>query len=277
MIRACVIGWPVTHSRSPLIHGYWLRKYGIAGAYEKVPVKPDEVVGFLRSLRDHGFAGCNVTLPYKETAYAVATHKEAAARAVGAANTLWYEGNDLVADNTDAEGFMNHLRASATRLFLRNSAVSILGAGGAARAITYGFLQAGVEEVRIFNRTRDRADQLVRHFGSRVKPFDWDERASRSRDVSVLVNATTLGMNGAEWLDMDVSTLRRDCVVADIVYVPLETPLLMAARARGLTAVDGLGMLMHQAAPGFERWFGVRPDVTDELRKLLVTDIEGAS
>ena len=198
-----------------------------------------------------------------------------AARAVAAANTLWFEGDHLVADNTDAAGFMSHLRACVPGFDARRAPVAVLGAGGAARGIIYAFLDAGAPEVRIFNRTRERADAVARHFGPRVKPHDWRDRVDRSREVGVLVNATSLGMEHTAPLDMPLAQLDDACIVADLVYVPLVTPLLAAARARGLPAVDGLGMLLHQAVPGFEKWFGVRPEVTDELRALLVADIEG--
>ena len=274
MTRACVIGWPIAHSRSPIIHGYWLRTHGIDGSYTKEPVQPHEAARFLKQLRQRGFVGCNVTAPHKRTAYAIADRAEPAAQAVGAANTLWYQGDALIADNTDGIGFMNHLRAGVPTFAAAGAAVSILGAGGAARALTHAFLEAGVREVRIFNRTREHADELVTHFGAHVKSFAWEERSDRSGDVHVLVNATSLGMKGPNALAMDVSHLAAKCIVADIVYVPLETPLLAAARARGLAAVDGLGMLLHQAVPGFARWFGVRPEVTQDLRRLLVADIE---
>jgi shikimate dehydrogenase len=274
MIRACVIGWPVAHSRSPLIHGYWLKTYGVDGSYTKHPVRPDDVVTFLRTMGELGLAGCNVTLPYKETAYAVAAEKRAAARAVAAANTLWFDHGRLVAENTDGVGFMSHLRASVPGFDPRNSAVAVLGAGGAARAMVHAFLEAGAAEVRIFNRTRDRADIVARHFGARVKPHDWGRRVDGTREAGLLVNATSLGMKDGIALDMDVAQLAQSCIVADIVYVPLVTPLLAAAAARGLATVDGVGMLLHQAVSGFEKWFGVRPVVTEELRALIVADIE---
>ncbi len=274
-IRACVIGRPIAHSRSPLIHGYWLKKYGIDGSYTKQPVRPDDVVAFLRDLREGGLAGCNVTIPYKETAYAVAAEKTAAARAVAAANTLWLEGDRLVADNTDSVGFMNHLRSAAPGFDAGGCAIAVLGAGGAARAVIHAMLEAGAPELRVFNRTRDRADVVARHFGSRVKPHDWHDRVDRSRDVGMLINATSLGMEGTADLGMPLVQLWQACIVADLVYVPLVTPLLAAAQARGLAVVDGLGMLLHQATPGFEKWFGVAPEVTPELRALLVADIGG--
>lgn len=273
MKRACVIGWPIEHSRSPLIHNYWLKTYGIDGAYIKEAVRPEEVGGFLKSLAANGFVGCNVTFPHKEAAFAAADEKEASARAVGAANTLWLEGDKLVAANTDTYGFMTHLGLTAPGWDAHDAPVSILGAGGAARAIVYGFLEAGVGEVRVFNRTRERAVALARHFGARVKVFDWAERGRRSRKSAVLVNATTIGMNGVGSLDIDFHAFESTCVVADIVYVPLETELIVRAKGRGLRTVDGLGMLLHQAVPGFEKWFGVRPEVTDALRQIIVADI----
>jgi len=275
MTRACIIGWPVDHSRSPIIHGYWLKKYRIDGSYTKQAVRPGEVAAFLHGLRKEGLAGCNVTIPHKEAAYAAAAVTMPAARAVAAANTLWFEGDRLVADNTDAAGFMSHLRARVPGFDAGRSAVAVLGAGGAARGIIYALLDAGAPEVRIFNRTRERADAVARHFGPRVKARDWRDRFDRSREVGVLVNATSLGMEHTAPLDMPLARLDDACIVADLVYVPLVTPLLAAAQARGLAAVDGLGMLLHQAVPGFEKWFGVRPEVTDELRALLVADIEG--
>jgi shikimate dehydrogenase len=276
MKRACVVGWPVAHSRSPLIHGFWLAKYGIEGSYVKQPLRPDQAAEFLRNLPAHGFVGCNVTLPHKETAFAVADERGPAAAAVGAANTLWLEGGRLVAESTDTLGFINNLKATVPDVDLRGSAVAILGAGGAARAVIYSLLSEGVGGVRLMNRTHARAETLARHFGARITVHDWEQRNTCVRGVRLLVNTTTLGMTGADRLDLDVSALDSRCIVADIVYVPLTTPLLAAARARGLATVDGLGMLLHQAAPGFEKWFGVRPEVTEELRALLVRDIEAS-
>jgi shikimate dehydrogenase len=276
MKRACVIGWPVSHSRSPLIHGYWLGRYGLDGSYTRVPVKPEEASAFLGNLRAHGYVGCNVTIPHKETAYAAAAATRPAARAAGAANTLWFEGDRLVADNTDAAGFISNLLAVVPGFAVDGAVVSVLGAGGAARGIVFALLEAGAGEIRVFNRTGARAEAVAKYFGAKVRAFDWERRSSASRDVSLLVNTTPLGMRGSEPLGIDVGGLDRSCVVADIVYVPLLTPLLAEARERGLATVDGLGMLLHQAVPGFEKWFGVRPEVTDELRALLVRDIEGA-
>lgn len=277
MIKACVIGWPITHSRSPLIHGYWLRQHGIAGSYEKVAVKPESAADFLRKLAANGFAGCNVTVPLKEIAFQTADEKDSSAVAVGAANTIWLEHGRIAAANTDTYGFMTHLSLSVPDWRERDKPVVVLGAGGAARAIVFGFLQAGVEQVLVANRTRERAEEVAAHFGPRVCAIDWATRSQAAGTAGVIVNTTTIGMKGEGDLGLDFGIMDERAVVADIVYVPLETALLAAARKAGLRTVDGLGMLLHQAAPGFEKWFGVRPRVTDELRALIVRDIEAAA
>ena len=271
--HAGVIGWPIEHSRSPLIHGHRLKRYGINGTYTKQAVRPEDFAAFVRSFADRGFVGANVTVPHKEAAFALAEVVEPAAAAVGAANTLWLENGRLHATNTDTYGFMTHLATTVPDWNLKDRPVALLGAGGAARAIAYGFLQAGVSEVRLFNRTRHRADDLAKHFGPKVQVHDWFEREKLISDVCVLVNTTTLGMAKSSALDISLASLRTDAVVVDIVYVPLETQLLRQARARGLRTVDGLGMLLHQAVPGFEKWFGRRPEVTAELRDLIVRDL----
>ena len=276
MKRACVIGWPIAHSRSPRIHGYWLKKYGVAGSYTKEAVPPDEVAAFLSSLETRGFAGCNVTVPHKEAAFAAAQEIEPSSLAVGAANTLWLADGKLHASNTDTYGFMTHLALSAPGWRDRDAPVCILGAGGAARAIVYGFLEAGVREVRVFNRSTGRAEALAHQFGVCVKVCDWLQRSALSRDAGVVVNTTSLGLMREGDTGIDFSGFNASCVVSDIVYVPLETAFLRAARLHGLRTVDGVGMLLHQAVPGFERWFGVRPEVTLELRALIAADIAGA-
>lgn len=273
MKRACVIGWPIEHSRSPLIHGYWLAKYGIDGTYTKVAVRPDELAAFLDTLGAQGFAGCNVTVPHKEEVFRRAAHREASAEAVGAANTVWLENGRICCANTDTYGYMAYLDKSAPGWNAAGGFVSVLGAGGAARAIIYGFLSAGVGEVRLFNRSGARAREIVQHFGPRVKAFDWDDREVRSRDAAVLVNTTTVGMKGAGDLGIGFHGFNPACVVSDIVYVPLKPALLKAAEAQGLRTVDGLGMLLHQAVPGFEKWFGVRPEVDDVLYARIAADI----
>lgn len=277
MKRACVIGWPIEHSRSPIIHNYWLKTLGIEGTYTREPVKPDELKSFLQSLGDRGFAGCNVTVPHKEAALAIAAERDASAAAIGAANTLWLDGGRLCASNTDAYGYMTYLQKCAPQWAQRDAPVVVLGAGGAARAIIYGFLDAGVSRVILCNRSRDRGEDLARHFGSRVDVREWWSRNAAVADAGVIVNTTTLGMKGAGDPGIDFALARSDAVVSDIVYVPLETSFLASARAHGLTTVDGLGMLLHQAVPGFEKWFGARPQVTDDLYNRVRADIEGAA
>lgn len=273
--KACVIGWPIEQSRSPLIHGYWLKTYGIAGRYDRTAVPPGGAAAFIRSLESRGLEGCNVTAPHKQAVFEAADWRDPSAEAVGAANTVWRDGTKVCVANTDTYGFMTHLGQSAPGWDAKDAPVAIFGAGGAARAIVYGFLDAGVAKVRLINRTAERAESLVAHFGPRVESWVWGDRARAVADAGAVVNTTTLGMVGNAPLDLDLAALDKDAIVADIVYVPLKTPLLAAAQARGHRTVDGLGMLLHQAVPGFARWFGVTPKVTPELRDILVTDIEG--
>jgi shikimate dehydrogenase len=272
--RACVIGWPIQQSRSPLIHGYWLKSYGIAGRYDRVAVPPGEAAAFIRSLESRGLEGCNVTAPHKQAVFEAADWRDPSAEAVGAANTVWRDGGKVCVANSDTYGFMTHLGQSAPGWDNRDAPVALFGAGGAARAIVYGLLKAGVGRVRLINRTPARAETLVAHFGPLVESWAWSDRARAVSDAGVVVNTTALGMIGNEPLDLDLGVLGKDAIVADIVYVPLETPLLAGARARGHLTVDGLGMLLHQAVPGFARWFGIAPKVTQALRDILVADIE---
>jgi len=277
MRRACVIGWPVEHSRSPLIHRYWLKQYGLDGAYEKEAVKPEDLLAFLGGLFARGYAGANVTLPHKEAALRLATVADEAARTIGAANTLWLdEAGRLNASNTDAYGFMTNLNAVAPDWNEGRRPVMVLGAGGAGRAVLHGLLAEGASRILLANRTPGRAQELADAFGPAVTVVDWRERDRALLGCGLLVNATSLGMTGKEALDLDLALLPSDAAVADLVYSPLETRLLAAARGRDNRAVDGLGMLLHQAVPGFERWFGVRPAVTDELRAHVAASLGGA-
>jgi shikimate dehydrogenase len=268
---ACVIGWPIGHSRSPLIHNYWLEKYGIAGEYRREAVPPDGFRDFVQSLAARGYAGANVTVPHKEAALAC-SQPDDRARAVGAANTLWLD-DGLRSTNTDVEGFLDNLDACAPDWQNGLRKAVVLGAGGAARAVVYGLLERGVERIALVNRTPDRAAALRRLFGPRVEPTLWQDRNDALADTALLVNTTTLGMHGQPSLDIDIGRLPDRAVVAELVYVPLVTPLLRAAAARKLRIADGLGMLMHQAVRGFALWFGKTPEVTAELRALLEADI----
>lgn len=268
---ACLIGWPAAHSRSPLIHHYWLRSLGIEGGYSIEAVPPEGFAEFVLHLSAHGFVGANVTIPHKERALAL-SKPDARARAVGAANTLWYEDGELRSTNTDIEGFINNLDACAPGWDAATDAL-VLGAGGSARAVVFGLLERGIKRVHLANRTIARARALADQFGARVEPVAWETIGDLLPRAGLLVNTTSLGMHGQPALELDVGLLPSHAVVADLVYVPLETPLLAEARARGLKTADGLGMLLHQAVRGFELWFGRRPVVTAELRALVEADL----
>jgi shikimate dehydrogenase len=268
---ACLIGWPAAHSRSPLIHHYWLRTLGIEGGYNIEAVPPEGFAEFVLHLSTHGFVGANVTIPHKERALALSM-PDARARAVGAANTLWYEGGELHSTNTDIEGFLNNLDACAPGWETAGDPL-VLGAGGSSRAVVFGLIERGIKRVHLVNRTVERARALAGQFGADVHPVAWDAIRDLMPRAGLLVNTTSLGMQGQPVLDIDVGQLPSHAVVADLVYVPLVTPLLAAARARGLKTADGLGMLLHQAVRGFELWFGQRPAVTSELRALVEADL----
>ena len=268
---ACLIGWPAAHSRSPLIHHYWLRTLEIEGGYNIEAVPPEGFAEFVLHLSTHGFVGANVTLPHKERALAL-SRPDARARAVGAANTLWYEGGELRSTNTDIEGFINNLDACAPGWDSLEEAL-VLGAGGSSRAVVFGLVERGIKRVHLANRTIDRARALADQFGANVHPVAWDVIGHLLPRAGLLVNTTSLGMHGQPALELDANLLPPDAIVADLVYVPLETQLLAAARARGLRTADGLGMLLHQAVGGFELWFGRRPEVTPALRALVEADL----
>jgi len=268
---ACLIGWPAAHSRSPLIHHYWLRTLGIEGGYNIEAIPPEGFAEFVMHLRTHGFVGANVTIPHKERALALSA-PDARARAVGAANTLWYEDGELRSTNTDVEGFINNLDASAPGWDKADDAL-VLGAGGSARAVVFGLVERGIKRVHLVNRTMERARALAGQFGASVLPATWETIDELLPRAGLLVNTTSLGMHGQPALEIDAGLLPQNAVVADLVYVPLQTPLLAAAGARGLKTADGLGMLLHQAVRGFELWFGQRPTVTPELRALVEADL----
>lgn len=277
LAKAFVCGHPVVHSRSPLIHGHWLASHWINGTYEAVDVAPEDFASFLRSIGEAGFRGGNVTIPHKEAAFSLVDDADDAASKIGAVNTVWIDSGRLCGTNTDWLGFAANLDAAAGDWDKAESAV-ILGAGGAARAILYALIDRGVADVRLVNRTRERADALAAEFSvssaSKLSVFDWSALSNALRDAEMLINTTSIGMDGDESEVPDLKPLSSAALVTDIVYVPLETPLLKAARRRELKVVDGLGMLLHQAVPGFERWFGVRPDVTAELRNLVIADMD---
>jgi shikimate dehydrogenase len=266
---AGVIGWPVAHSRSPRLHGYWLATLGLDGAYVPLAVEPARFEAAVRGLVACGFRGANVTIPHKEAAFALCDEVAASARRAGAVNTLVFEGGRILGSNTDGYGFLESLREQAPGFDPRSGPAVLLGAGGAARAIGAALLDAGCPRLVLVNRTRGRAEALAEALGGPVAVAETPPLA----DAALLVNTTSLGMAGQPPLAVDLSPLPSSAVVADIVYVPLETPLLAAARARGLLAVDGLGMLLHQARPGFEAWFGVAPQVDAALRAFVAQGI----
>jgi shikimate dehydrogenase len=270
---ACLIGWPAAHSRSPLIHHHWLRALGIEGGYSIEAIPPEGLAEFVLHLSTHGFVGANVTIPHKERVLALSVPDERA-RAVGAANTLWYDGGELRSTNTDIEGFINNLDACAPGWDRVEEAV-VLGAGGSSRAVVFGLLERGIKHVHLANRTLERAQAIADQFGASVHPVSWERIGENLPRAGLLVNTTSLGMHGQGALELDLGALPSHAVVADLVYVPLQTPLLAAAKARGLKTADGLGMLLHQAVSGFELWFGQRPHVTPELRALVEADLAG--
>lgn len=267
---AGVMGWPVAHSRSPRLHGYWLEKYGIDGAYVPLPVAPEHFAQALRVLSQLGFRGVNVTVPHKEAALKAVDTADHHARRIGAVNTVIVrEDGSLEGRNTDGIGFLAHLRDQAPAWQPAAAPAVVVGAGGAARAIVATLKDAGVPEVRLVNRTLARAEALALAFGDPLKVVPWINRAGALRDAGLVVNTTTLGMHGQPDLDLELIGLSPGAAVFDCVYNPLETPLLGQARRRGFVPVDGLGMLLHQARPGFKAWFGVDPEITDDLRALV--------
>jgi shikimate dehydrogenase len=266
---AGVLGWPVSHSRSPRLHGHWLAKLGIDGAYLPLPVHPDHFANAVRALAHLGFRGANVTIPHKQAAFAVCDVVDATARRAGAVNTLVFRDGRIEGSNTDGFGFLESVRAGAPGWQPASGPAVLMGAGGAARAIAAALLDAGCPRVTLVNRSRSRAEALARDLGGAIAVAD----VAPLPGAALLVNTTSLGMHGQPPLELDIAALPTGAVVADIVYVPLETPLLAAARAWGCVVVDGLGMLLHQARPGFEAWFGMAPTVDADLRTVVAADI----
>lgn len=268
---AGVIGWPVGHSRSPALHGFWLAEHGIDGAYVPLAVRPESLRAALAGLAALGFRGANVTVPHKESALTLVDRASDMAMRIGAVNTIAIaEDGTLEGDNTDAFGFIENLRETRPDWRAATGPAVVIGAGGAARAIAVALADAGAPEIRIVNRTKERAERLVQEIGPPSVAIEWHDRAAALADAALLVNATTQGMDKEAPLDLDLARLPNGALVHDIVYVPLETPLLAAAHARGNPTVDGLGMLLHQARPGFAAWFGIEPTVTPGLRAAVL-------
>lgn len=274
MKNACVIGWPIAHSRSPLIHNYWLRRYAVRGEYVRLPVEPNRLVQFIAGLPGSSYAGCNVTIPHKERAFGLVIPADDRVRRLSAVNTIYQREGRLFGTNTDGEGFIASLFTAIPGLNLKNKRAMVLGAGGAAKAIIGALADQGVAQIAIANRTPERSEQLRGMAGPALVPTPWEKRSDALSECDLLVNATSLGMAGQPPLTIDLSNLSRTSPVTDIVYSPLRTPLLVEASRLGHPAVGGLGMLLHQAVGGFELWFGKKPEVTRELYDLVARDID---
>lgn len=276
MKKTCIIGWPIAHSRSPLIHNYWMKHYGIDSLYEKIAVPPEQVADFIRTLPGSDYLGCNVTLPHKEAAFQNAVVRDSISTRLSAANTLYLRDGVVNCTSTDGEGFIASMLQAHPQLQLQGANVVMLGAGGSARSIIPSLLDHGVASIGIVNRTADRVIALQQSFGETLSHLAGEAEQAALASCNILINTTSLGMQGQPQLDFDVAQLQRDCLVADIVYTPLRTSLLRNAEARGLPVVGGLGMLLHQAVRGFELWYGVRPEVTDELWSLIAKDVRAS-
>ncbi|MFO1088887.1 MAG: shikimate dehydrogenase [Hyphomicrobiales bacterium] len=274
---ACVIGWPIRHSRSPIIHGYWLKTYGIDGTYDKVAVAPEDVPAFIARVGTDGFVGCNVTIPHKETVARLVHVEDPVTARIGSVNTVYVDAQGRIAgESTDGYGFMAELRTAYPNDDFQT--VTLIGAGGAARSVLAALIERRTQSIEIVARDVAKAQTLADLFGSEsIRATGWPSLSDALRRTDLLVNTTPLGMTGYPDLEIDLSHLKPGAVVYDLVYVPMETGLLREARQRGFRTLGGLGMLLHQAVPGFERWFGVRPAVTPELRALVTRDIEGTA
>jgi len=269
---ACVMGWPAKQSRSPKLHGYWIKRYNIDGDYRVAEIAPEEFPAFVQGLAKNGFVGGNVTMPHKDVAFARSEPDERA-RAVGAANTLWLDNGKLRATNTDVEGFIGALDVNAPGWDRSTDTAIVLGAGGASRAVICGLIERGIKTIHVVNRTAAKASAAKERFGSAVHPATWEDVPRLLDGAKLLINACSLGMKGQPELKIDLSPMAKDAVVADIVYVPLKTKLLEAAQQRGFKTSDGLDMLLYQAVRGFTLWFGKKPEVTTELRDMLAADV----
>jgi shikimate dehydrogenase len=276
MKKACVIGWPIAHSRSPLIHNYWLKKYGIDAIYEKRAVEPRNLAQFISNLATSEFTGCNVTIPHKEMAFQAVPRADEIASRLGAVNTVYLKSGVVCGTNTDGEGFIASLRHAYPGFDLKNKTAVIIGAGGAAKAIIGALLDEGIEKIGIINRTRERIHDIQAQFGSDTYEISETISNDALKSCGLLVNTTSQGMEGQPSLELKIQSLSANTLVADIVYTPLETVLLEKAKKQGNPVLGGLGMLLHQAVRGFELWFGVRPEVTSELYELIAADVQKA-
>lgn len=270
-IKCGVIGHPISHSKSPIIHNHWIAKHDLSGEYKAIDIAPENLEHDIRNLIADGYAGFNVTVPHKQAIFTLCDEVDDRARAIGAVNTVVVqEDGKLRGTNTDAYGFIENIRQTIPDIDFGKGLCVVLGAGGAARAVVYGLLENGADDIVITNRTADKAKEICTINDEKIMSVDWDDRSSILKKAAIVINTTSLGMTGKDALEIDLAPLPKDAVVADIVYAPLMTPLLQAAQDRGNQIVTGIGMLLHQARPAFEQWFGVLPDVDDELQKKVL-------
>ncbi|HXD52140.1 MAG TPA: shikimate dehydrogenase [Burkholderiales bacterium] len=269
-LLAGVMGWPVMHSRSPLLHNYWFKQHGLTGTYVPLAIAPATLAVALRALHPLGFAGCNLTLPHKQAAMTVVDEVDALAKTIGAIScVIARPDGSLAGTNNDCYGFIENLRQSQPGWRADAGPVVVIGAGGGARAVCYGLAQEGAREIRVVNRSLARAQEIANDFGGPLKVLPWEQRHDALDGAAMVVNTTSCGMVGQPALDLKLDKMPKNALTADIIYIPLETPLLAAARARGNPTVNGLGMLLHQGRPAWKAWFGIEPQVTAELRELL--------
>jgi shikimate dehydrogenase len=273
MKNTAVIGWPIKHSRSPIIHNYWLRQHGIASAYNKLAVSPSDLKVFIRALPGSDLLGCNVTIPHKEAVFQHVDHVDARAKTLGAVNTVYLREGRICGTNTDGEGFLASLRQAVPDIDLGGAHAVVLGAGGAARAIIGALVESGVQHISVVNRSAERVSEVQRIFGPVIQPLDARQRDEALASCRLLVNTTSLGMEGQPRLECDIRNLNPQAIVSDIVYTPLRTEFLERAARQGNRVVEGLGMLLHQAVRGFELWYGVKPQVSQELYDLVAQDV----
>jgi shikimate dehydrogenase len=273
MKKACVIGWPIKHSRSPIIHNYWLKQLDIDGLYERVAVEPKNLHDFIRNLDPNGYKGCNVTIPHKEAVVSAVDDYDTTVAQTGSLNTVYINNNKILGTSTDGDGFLNNILAHYPDFQIQDKTVFMIGAGGSSKAICQKLISSNVRTICVLNRTVERALELQKQFGEKIQIIQTADTEERLKISDLLVNTTSQGMSGQPQLDLNVDCLPNHAIVADIVYVPLKTKLIERAEARKLKTVPGLGMLLHQAVEGFEKWFGVRPVVTQELYDLVEADI----